>query len=178
MGLPLLEGREFRDNDDQKAPSVAIVNQSFTDRYFPNSSPIGKKTLDHGPGQTAQHHRRRNQQQPHRRPHAESGPRNLSPSNTYSYLTVSSSSHVPVTPWVAVLLCPSESDAPCAAARREVRGWFLRTPENVELILPTPEAETPPSVETPIRIPGPFWCSARGVGPSLLQTQNAYFNPN
>jgi len=49
MGLPLLEGREFRDNDDQKAPGVAIVNQSFTDRYFPNSSPIGKKLWIMGP---------------------------------------------------------------------------------------------------------------------------------
>jgi putative ABC transport system permease protein len=49
MGLPLLEGREFRDNDDQKGPGVAIVNQSFTDRYFPNSSPIGKKLWIMGP---------------------------------------------------------------------------------------------------------------------------------
>jgi putative ABC transport system permease protein len=46
MGLPIVDGREFRSNDEDKAPLVAIVNQAFTDRYFPNAanaSAIGKK---------------------------------------------------------------------------------------------------------------------------------------
>jgi putative ABC transport system permease protein len=43
MGLAMLEGREFRSTDDRKAPKVAIVNQSFVDRYFPKASPVGRK---------------------------------------------------------------------------------------------------------------------------------------
>ena len=29
MGMPLMDGREFRSTDDDKAPNVAIVNQAF-----------------------------------------------------------------------------------------------------------------------------------------------------
>ena len=43
MGEPLLEGRDFRSTDDDKAPKVAIVNQAFADRYFPHQSPVGRK---------------------------------------------------------------------------------------------------------------------------------------
>src|SRR5580658_253094 len=43
MGLPLIDGREFRSTDDNKAPNVAIVNQAFTHRYFPNGSSVGRK---------------------------------------------------------------------------------------------------------------------------------------
>ena len=43
MGLAMLEGREFRSTDDGKAPNVAIVNQTFVDRYFPKASPVGRK---------------------------------------------------------------------------------------------------------------------------------------
>jgi putative ABC transport system permease protein len=43
MGVALLEGREFRSTDDDKAPKVAIVNQAFVDRYFPHANPIGRK---------------------------------------------------------------------------------------------------------------------------------------
>src|ERR1700729_207458 len=42
MGLPMLGGRDFRPSDDGKAPQVAIVNQAFADRYFPDSA-IGRK---------------------------------------------------------------------------------------------------------------------------------------
>ncbi len=35
MGMALIDGREFRSTDDDKAPNVAIVNQAFTHRYFP-----------------------------------------------------------------------------------------------------------------------------------------------
>src|SRR5579859_2121293 len=43
MGMPLMEGREFRSTDDDKAPNVAIVNQAFADRYFPHGNVIGRK---------------------------------------------------------------------------------------------------------------------------------------
>ena len=43
MGLALIDGREFRSTDDDKAPNVAIVNQAFTHRYFPNSNSVGRK---------------------------------------------------------------------------------------------------------------------------------------
>src|SRR5258708_37425875 len=43
MGLALIDGREFRSTDDNKAPTVAIVNQAFTHRYFPNSNSVGRK---------------------------------------------------------------------------------------------------------------------------------------
>ena len=43
MGMALIDGREFRSTDDDKAPKVAIVNQAFTHRYFPNSNSVGRK---------------------------------------------------------------------------------------------------------------------------------------
>ncbi|MGC1463687.1 MAG: ABC transporter permease [Terracidiphilus sp.] len=43
MGFALIDGREFRSTDDGKAPSVAIVNRAFTDRYFPKSNSVGRK---------------------------------------------------------------------------------------------------------------------------------------
>jgi putative ABC transport system permease protein len=43
MGMALMEGREFRSTDDNKAPNVAIVNQSFANRYFPHENAIGRK---------------------------------------------------------------------------------------------------------------------------------------
>jgi putative ABC transport system permease protein len=43
LGLAISEGRDFRSTDTSKAPSVAVVNQSLADRYFPHANPIGKK---------------------------------------------------------------------------------------------------------------------------------------
>jgi putative ABC transport system permease protein len=43
MGMPLVDGREFRSTDDDKAPGVAIVNQAFVHRYFPQGDAIGRK---------------------------------------------------------------------------------------------------------------------------------------
>jgi putative ABC transport system permease protein len=43
MGMALMEGREFRSTDDDKAPRVAIVNQAFARRYFPHGHAIGRK---------------------------------------------------------------------------------------------------------------------------------------
>jgi putative ABC transport system permease protein len=43
LGLKISEGRDFRSTDSRKAPSVAVVNQSLVDRYFPHGHPVGKK---------------------------------------------------------------------------------------------------------------------------------------
>ena len=43
MGIPLLAGRALSARDDARAPKVAIVNQSFANKYFPNEDPIGKR---------------------------------------------------------------------------------------------------------------------------------------
>jgi predicted permease len=43
LEIPLLAGRVFNQRDDERAPRVAVVNQTFADKYFPNESPIGKR---------------------------------------------------------------------------------------------------------------------------------------
>jgi predicted permease len=43
MEIPLLGGRGFTAQDDQKAPLVAIVNQTFARRYFPNDDALGQR---------------------------------------------------------------------------------------------------------------------------------------
>lgn len=43
MSIALIDGREFRSTDDDKAPGVAIVNQAFADRFFPHGTPVGRK---------------------------------------------------------------------------------------------------------------------------------------
>jgi putative ABC transport system permease protein len=42
MGIPLLKGRAFTENDDGAAPPVVIVSQSLARRHFPNEDPIGR----------------------------------------------------------------------------------------------------------------------------------------
>jgi len=43
MGISLVSGRDFTDRDGSGAPVVAIVNQEFAKRYFPNENPVGKR---------------------------------------------------------------------------------------------------------------------------------------
>jgi putative ABC transport system permease protein len=43
MGMPLIEGREFRSTDDNKSPNIAIVNQAFARHFFPQDTAIGHK---------------------------------------------------------------------------------------------------------------------------------------
>ena len=43
MEIPLLLGRGLTEQDDERAPRVAIVNQAFVKAHFPNESPIGKR---------------------------------------------------------------------------------------------------------------------------------------
>ena len=42
MEIPLLRGRGFTAQDDQRAPKVAIVSQSFASKFFPNEDVLGK----------------------------------------------------------------------------------------------------------------------------------------
>jgi predicted permease len=42
IGVPLLRGREFSDQDTPTSQPVVLVNQTFVRRFFPNQDPIGK----------------------------------------------------------------------------------------------------------------------------------------
>lgn len=43
MGTPLRTGRMFIDRDNETAPKVALVSETFVRRYFPNENPLGKR---------------------------------------------------------------------------------------------------------------------------------------
>ena len=43
LGLTMLAGRNFRRDDADQAPRVAIVNEKFAQHYWPNQDPIGKR---------------------------------------------------------------------------------------------------------------------------------------
>jgi predicted permease len=43
LEIPFLRGRGFMALDDARAPQVAIVNQTFTHRFFPNDDVLGKQ---------------------------------------------------------------------------------------------------------------------------------------
>jgi len=43
MEIPLLRGRDFTAQDDQRAPQVAIVNQTFAQKFFPNADALGQR---------------------------------------------------------------------------------------------------------------------------------------
>ena len=42
LGVPVLAGRAFTDEDRADAPQVMIVSRAFVKRYYPNQSPLGK----------------------------------------------------------------------------------------------------------------------------------------
>jgi putative ABC transport system permease protein len=49
LGIPRLEGRAFADTDNEKAPEVALVNQSISRHRWGDESPVGKRiSLDGG----------------------------------------------------------------------------------------------------------------------------------
>src|SRR6185295_12158844 len=43
MEIPLLRGRGFTAQDDQRAPKVAIVSQTFAQKFFPNDDVLGQR---------------------------------------------------------------------------------------------------------------------------------------
>lgn len=43
MGLPVLEGRPFTEDDDSDAEPVVIVDRTFAERYWPGSTAVGRR---------------------------------------------------------------------------------------------------------------------------------------
>ena len=41
LGIPMLRGRFFTEEDTSSAPPVAVVNKAFVDKYLPDQNPIG-----------------------------------------------------------------------------------------------------------------------------------------
>lgn len=48
MQIPVVEGRTFGRQDDASSASVAIINQAFARRYFPNENPLGHHLMLNG----------------------------------------------------------------------------------------------------------------------------------
>jgi predicted permease len=49
MGTRLVRGRDFTERDDEKAPPVAIINETFARRFWPGESPLGRRFRQGGP---------------------------------------------------------------------------------------------------------------------------------
>lgn len=43
IGMPIISGRPFTQQDDQDRPGVAIVNEAFARQYFPNEKALGQR---------------------------------------------------------------------------------------------------------------------------------------
>ena len=50
MGIPVLAGRDFDLNDDERAPRHVVIDESVARRYFPGEDPIGRQILAGNPG--------------------------------------------------------------------------------------------------------------------------------
>jgi len=46
MEIPLLRGRGFGPQDTANSPAVAVVNQTFSNKYFPGDDALGKRVTD------------------------------------------------------------------------------------------------------------------------------------
>ena len=51
MGIPLVAGRYFSEQDTAKAPKVAIVNEAFAKTYFAGRNPVGLRIAGGAPGE-------------------------------------------------------------------------------------------------------------------------------
>jgi putative ABC transport system permease protein len=47
LGIPLKQGHDFSESDNETAPGVAIVNEALAKQFWPNESPLGKKIRFH-----------------------------------------------------------------------------------------------------------------------------------
>jgi predicted permease len=43
MGIPLKRGRFFTERDDERAPSVAVIDEAFARKHFKDTDPLGKR---------------------------------------------------------------------------------------------------------------------------------------
>jgi len=43
MGIALKQGRFFTDQDNERSPNVAVIDEVFARKYFPNENPIGRR---------------------------------------------------------------------------------------------------------------------------------------
>ena len=43
MGIPLVAGREFSERDTATSPKVALINETMARKYWPDTSPIGRR---------------------------------------------------------------------------------------------------------------------------------------
>jgi putative ABC transport system permease protein len=50
LGIALRGGRQFTAADNSATPLVALINETFQRRFFPDEDPVGKR-ISHGPGQ-------------------------------------------------------------------------------------------------------------------------------
>src|SRR6266542_1279388 len=52
LGIPLRTGREFSGADHERAPLVAVINETMAKRYWPNANPIGQRAASGQRGRT------------------------------------------------------------------------------------------------------------------------------
>jgi predicted permease len=52
LGVPIVEGRDFTPDDNEKAPRVVIVDQTAANHFWPRQDPLGKKLLVWGQPRT------------------------------------------------------------------------------------------------------------------------------
>jgi predicted permease len=48
LGMPILEGRAFTQDDNEKSPSALVVDETAASRYWPGQDPLGKKLMIFG----------------------------------------------------------------------------------------------------------------------------------
>ncbi len=48
MGIPLVRGRAFSARDDEKAPPVAIINETMAQRFWPSEDAVGRRLTSYG----------------------------------------------------------------------------------------------------------------------------------